>query len=96
MTKKLYLVETLVTFRNQYVVEADCKDHAFDEVTMLDSGNPDDYFDWAAQKCLGETIIDGRKISEKQFNKLLDQMEETGEGSHWMGKDLIRKINYDR
>lgn len=96
MSKKLYVVDTIITFRNRYVVEAECRDHAFDEVTMIDSGNPLDKFDPAEQKFLGETIIDGRLISEDEFNKMIEEMKETGEGSHWMGKELIRKINYDR
>lgn len=92
----LYIVDTITTFRNRYVVEADELEHAYDEVTMVDSGDEADAFEPAAQKYLGETIIDGRKISREKFARLLKEIEETGEGSHWMGEKLIRKIDYDR
>jgi len=94
--KKLFIVDTITTFRNRYVVEADELEHAYDEVTMVDSGDPDDSFESAEQRYLGETICDGREITKEEFNEMLVKMEETGEGSHWMGEQLIRKIDYDR
>jgi hypothetical protein len=45
---------------------------------------------------MGETILDGREISNKDFKKLLEQMEAKGTGSHWMGEKLIRKIDYTK
>jgi hypothetical protein len=94
--KKLFVVDTISTFRNRYVIEADELEHAFDEVTMIDSGNDADLFDPAEQEYMGETILDGREISKKDFKKLLEQMEEKKTGSHWMGEKLIRKIDYGR
>jgi hypothetical protein len=98
MKKKLFIVNTLVTFRHQYVIEAASLEHAYDEVTMRDSGNPDDDFPELTQKCLGETIIDGRKISRKSFDKTLAKLrtDEDEMSSHWLGDKLIRSINYDR
>lgn len=93
--KKLFIVDTIVTYRMRYVIEAESLEHAYDEVTMRDSGNQDDYFEEFSQKCLGEQIIDGRKLSRRKFQRLVDDLAVTGEGSHWMGEKLIRKINYD-
>lgn len=91
--KKLFVVDTISTFRQRYVIEAESLEHAYDEVTMRDSGSEDDDFEEFSQKWLGETIIDGREIKMKHFNKML---EEDKECCGWMGEKLIRKINYDR
>lgn len=94
--KKLFIVDTISTFRNRYIIEADELEHAYDEVTMVDSGDPDDSFESAEQRYLGETILDGREITIEDFDDMIVKMEETNEGSHWMGEKLIRKINYGR
>ncbi len=96
--KKLYVIDTISTFRHRYVIEADALEHAYDEVTMIDSGYEDDMFNSVSQKHLGETIVDGRKISKKEFKKMLKKLAEDNdeECSHWMGNDLIRVIDYDR
>ncbi len=94
----LYIVDTISTFRKRYVVEARNLSDAYDEVTMNESGNSDDQFDELTQKYLGETIVDGRKISMKKFNKLLDDLkdDESESSSHWMGAQMIRVIDYGR
>ena len=94
--KKLFIVDTISTFRHRYVIEANELEHAFDEVTMIDSGNDADSFESIEQEYMGETILDGREISNKDFKKLLEQMEAKGTGSHWMGEKLIRKIDYTK
>lgn len=96
--KKLYLVDTIVTFRHKYVVEANELEHAYDEVTMRDSGADEDNFDEVTQLYLGETITDGREISKKEFKKMLKALEANKRevSSYWMGDRLIRKIDYDR
>ena len=73
--KKLYLVDTIVTFRHKYVIEADELEHAYDEVTMRDSGADEDEFCEVTQLYLGETITDGREISKKEFKKMLKALE---------------------
>lgn len=95
---KLFLVDTIVTFRHKYVVEAESLEHAYDEVTMRDSGAEEDSFDEISQRFLGETIADGRRISKKDFKELLQTMaaDKDETSSHWLGKDLIRKIDYSR
>lgn len=94
--KKLFLVETISTFRHRYVIEAKSLVHAYDEVTMIDSGSAEDSFESVDQKFLGETIVDGRKISKKKFKKLLKEIEKEQTGSHWLGEELIRRINYTK
>lgn len=96
MTKKLFIVDTTVTFRHKYVIEAKSVEHAYDEVTMRDSGNVNDDFPEVTQRCLGETIIDGREITLEEFDKMLKLLEVDKDelSSHWMGHKLIRKINY--
>jgi hypothetical protein len=96
--KKLYVVDTISTYRMRYVIEAKELDHAYDEITMIDSGNEDDIFCEVSQKHLGETIIDGREISKKDFKKMLKDLENNKDEicSYWMGDKLIRVIDYDR
>ena len=96
--KKLYIVDTIVTFRHKYVIEADELEHAYDEVTMRDSGDSADAFEEVTQRYLGETITDGREISKKEFKQLLKTLEKDKDemSSYWLGKDLIRKIDYDK
>ena len=96
--KKLYLVDTVITFRHKYVIEADDLEHACDEVTMRDSGNPLDDFSEVTQRFLGETIADARKISRKEFKKMLVDLEADNNeiSSYWLGDKLIRKIDYTR
>jgi hypothetical protein len=90
--KKLFVVETVTTFVNRYVVEAKSLEHALDEVSMVDSGAEEDYFEPVISIPVTEMIVDGKKIGMKAFNKMLK-----GEhaNSPWMGEKLIRKINYD-
>ena len=98
MTKKLFVVDAISTFRNRYVIEAESLEHAFDEVSMVDSGCEKDMFEPVAQRFLGESISDGREISKEEFDKMLvglsqDKYESC---SHWMGDKLIRVIDYGR
>lgn len=94
----LYIVDTISTFRMRYVIEAESLEHAYDEVTMVDSGCPEDAFDEVTQLHVGEQIIDGRKISKKKFDKMLVELaaDKNELCSHWMGDKLIRKIDYTR
>jgi hypothetical protein len=90
----LFVVDTIVTMRMRYVIDAKEASHAEDEVTMIDSGDPDDTFGEFSQKHLGETIVDTRAITKAEYRKMLKDAETTGEGSFWMGDKLIRKIDY--
>lgn len=94
---KLFVVDTVITYRMRYVVEANELSHALDEVAMIDSGNEKDSFDEVSQKFLSEIIVDGRPISKKEFNQMLTDLENNKDelSSWWMGDKLIRKVNYD-
>ena len=94
----LFLVDTLVQFRHKYVIEAENIEHAYDEVTMRDSGCDEDCFDEVTQRYLGETILDGREITHEQFQNLMQELQKDSHemSSHWMGDKLIRKIDYER
>lgn len=88
----LYLVDTIVTYRMKYVVEAKELSHAYDEVTMEEG-----LLSELTQRCLGETICDGREVTIEEVNKLLETLKEDEHelSSHWMGEKLINKVNYE-
>jgi hypothetical protein len=94
--KKLFEIDTIITFRHKYVIEAKCLEDAYDEITMRESGNDDDFFEEVTQRCLGETIVSGRKIKKKHFDALLIDLQHDDEEtcSYWMGDDLIRTVTY--
>lgn len=93
----LYVVDTIVTYRMRYVVDAKEQDHALDEVTMKSSGANKDHFAEVTQKYLDETIIDSRKITLEEYNAMIKRLENDSSecSSYWMGDKLIRKIEYD-
>jgi hypothetical protein len=94
--KKLFVVEAISMFRHTYVIEAKSLEHAYDEVTMRDSGSELDDFEEVSQRFLGETISNGRQIKRKEFNELLETFKNDKDESTswWMGERLIRKIDY--
>lgn len=94
----LFLVDTLVQFRHKYAVEAKSLEHAYDEVTMRESGCEEDIFDEVTQRYLGETILDGREITHAEFENLMQELKNDPQetSSHWMGDKIIRKIDYER
>lgn len=93
----LYVVDTLVQFRHKYVIEADNVQHAYDEVTMRESGSTEDYFDEVTQRYLGETVLDGHEITYEQFQKMMFDLKNDKDesSSYWMGNKLIRKTSYE-
>lgn len=95
--KKLFLVDTVVTYRMKYVIEADELSHAYDEITMKDSGNIADEFNEVSQRFLGEQISDGREITLPEYHNMLTTLSnDTNEScSCWMGDKMIRKIKYE-
>lgn len=97
-SKKLYIVDTIVSYRMRYAVEAECLEHAYDEVVMNGVGPSEEFFEEVTQRYLGENIIDGREIKKEEFLPMLDTLSKTpGEScSSWMGEKLIRKIDYQR
>lgn len=93
----IYVVDTIVQYRMRYVIEAKNEVDAQDAVVMIESGNPDDFFEEFSQKYLGETIIDQREISMEEFyemNRHLSNKNDSEYGSPWMGTAMIHKIKY--
>ena len=88
----LYLVDTIVTYRMKYVIEAKELSHAYDEVTMSDG-----ILSELTQRCLGETICDGREVTIEEINKMLEtfKSDDAELSTHWMGEKQINKIKYE-
>lgn len=70
MTKKLYLVEVMSTFRMRYVVEALEEEHALDEV-VANEHNTD--FKEFSQQHIGNQIFSSRELSAKGFMDMFDK-----------------------
>lgn len=93
----IYVVDTIAQYRMRYVIEAKNEVDAQDAVVMIESGNPDDFFEEFSQKYLGETILDHREISMEEFyemNRHLNDKKDAEYGSPWMGNAMIHKIKY--
>jgi hypothetical protein len=91
MTKKLYLVETVSTFRIRYVVEAKEEGHAEDEVIMSDA----DFYEFS-QKHIDESITSTRELTKEQYIELFNKDNEYL--SSWFDEDkfkFINKIDYE-
>lgn len=88
----IYLVDTIVTYRMKYAIEAKELSHAYDEVTMSNG-----ILSELTQRCLGETICDGREVTIEEVNKMLEifKADEDELSSHWMGEKLLNKVKYD-
>lgn len=67
--KKLFVVDTVVTYRMRYVLEDDCAEYAMDTVTMEEAVE-------FSQQCLGEQISDVREVTEDQVIELCDKDNE--------------------
>ena len=94
-SKKLFIVDTITQIRLRYVIEGDSLEHAYDEIVM---NTGDDFFEEVSQKYLGETIVDGRQITKKEYDMMLVSLEADKDESccSWMGDKLIRKIDYTK
>lgn len=68
LTKRIYLVETLVTFRHRYLVEETSASNAEDTIVM-NEGAEHPKEEWA-QKYLGENILSTRAVTEKEIAAL--------------------------
>ena len=91
----LFEIDVLLTFRNKHVIDAECLEHAYDELVMTEHSRE---FDEVSQKFLGEQIIDGREITQEGFQEILDRLKDNKEEmiSYWMSDKLIHKIDYNK
>ena len=79
--KPIFLVETILTFRQRYLVEAECADYANDDVTMNEGADVQQP-EWQ-QKYLGETIIGTRLVTDADISAL-DRLDGEADGSPWL------------
>jgi hypothetical protein len=86
----LFEVNTVSLFRHKYIIDAKNLEHAYDTVLV-------DHPESLTQKYLDETIIDGRKIGRKEFERLCNEsMQDSREFSNGhLGTRIIHKVNYD-
>ena len=86
----LFEVSTVSLFRHKYIIEAKNLEHAYDTVLI-------DHPESLTQKYLDETIIDGRKIGRKEFERICNEsMTDDAELSNaHLGTRIIYKVNYN-
>jgi hypothetical protein len=88
---KLYLVDTVSSFRNSYVIRCEDESHAADSVTM---GEPESEM---SQQWLGEHISRIREITEEEYLELFEKDNEYLKG--WTDekkKEFIHTVDYDK
>ena len=78
----LFVVETVTIFRHYYVIDCLSAEHADDTVVMQEAAELD-------QKCLGETIVSTREITQAEY----DVLSKESVNSH-MGDKMIHKVQY--
>lgn len=86
----LFEVNTVSLFRHKYIIEAKTLEHAYDTV-LIDK--PEEL----TQKHLDETILDGRKIGRKEFERLCDESlnDSTELSNAHLGTRIIHKVDYN-
>lgn len=63
------MVETISMFRIRYVIEAECAEHAKDEVTMNNDGNLREF----SQYHVDEMITSTREIDQNEYLRMFDE-----------------------
>ena len=92
----LYVVETISTFRNRYVIDCKSLEHAYDTVAMEEA-------DEFSQMYLGEQVVTGREITREEFDHMNQSLNKHGDGTHyrpetgspWIGEKSIHVVEYD-
>ncbi len=90
----IFLIKSISTFAMEHAIEADSLEHALDEMVMTEH---DRNFDEVSQKWLGEQLIEGREITKEELIQHLQRLSEDKNymTSHWLGEELIHKVNYE-
>ena len=90
----IFLIKSISTFAMEHAIEAETLEHALDEMVMTEH---DRKFDEVSQKWLGEQLIEGRVITKEELIQHLQRLREDKDylASHWMGEQLIHKVNYE-
>ena len=88
----LFEITTVNMFKHRYVIEAQSLEDAYDTILM---DSPEEL----SQQHLDETIIDGHKISQDQFYRLLNRVRKESDtlgsldNAH-LGRKIIHKVDY--
>lgn len=85
---KKFLVETLVTYRMRYVVEAENETQANEFVTRYLTSNALKEF---SQEHISEEVFSTRKIKNKEYIKLFDK--DNGYLESWTAEEKYEFIN---
>ena len=88
MEKKLYVVDVMSTFRMRYVVEAECEEHALDEVVCNEH---DTEFKEFSQEHIGTHIFSSREVTKEQYLELFDKDNDYLKG--WTEEQKLNMIN---
>lgn len=80
--KKLFVVETISQFRHRYYIEDETLEYAFDTVSMEEAEE-------GTQLYLGETIVQGREVSEEEIVRLI--LEDEPYMSDWTPEKLLER-----
>lgn len=93
----LYKVDTLVSSRFRYIVDASSKEGAIDAVEWRLDERSGEYFDEFSQKDLGETIIDAGEITKEEFLAMNEALKNSRDeiGSPWLGEKAIKRLMID-
>jgi len=86
---KIYMVETFVTHRVVYAIEASSEEEARNKV--IPTCNQDDTIIEMTQNCVGEGIFSSRKVTEKEYLRVFD--EENPERNKWSVESKLKIIN---
>lgn len=85
---KVYMVETVSTFRHRYAVKAKSLEHAYDTVVM----NEAEEFH---QTHIDENIISGREVSQEEYLKLFSEDEFCAKWDDATKLKYIHTIDYN-
>lgn len=88
---KKFLVETVVTYRMRYVIEAEDESHAETQIlNRIRTGEIKEF----SQKALGEEVFSTRKIKHKEYIKLFDiDNDYLKQWPESMKYEMINRIN---
>lgn len=67
--KKIFLVETISTFRHRYAIEANTAEEATD---IFHNQNENDYLEEMSQFHIGELVSSTKPVSKKEYIRIFD------------------------
>ena len=88
--QKIYVVETISSFRHTYYIKAKDPVHAMDEV-VCQLGNYQDNFIEGSQNHIDESIANVIEVTEDEFIKVFDHENDYLKG--WSKERKLQQIN---